>query len=154
MAQEIERKFLVTDTSYRDLAVKKHSIRQAYLSCRPEATVRVRIINNKAFLTVKGSTCGCSRSEWEYPIPPADAIDMLSLADSNTVIISKTRYIVPAGTLKWEIDEFHGVHEGLTIAEIELTAEDEDFALPPFIGREVTGEPFYYNSNLSTLTND
>lgn len=148
MAKEIERKFLVGDESYKALATENIEIRQGYLSTDPEATVRVRIAGDKAFLTVKGRNRGAVRNEWEYPVPASDAIAMLPCCCGRTV--EKTRWIVPAGNgLKWEVDEFHGRHEGLVVAEIELPAEDTPFVLPDFVGREVTGEPQYYNSALS-----
>lgn len=148
MAKEIERKFLVGDESYKALATENIEIRQGYLSTDPEATVRVRIAGDKAFLTVKGRNRGAVRNEWEYPVPASDAIAMLTCCGGRTV--EKTRWIVPAENgLKWEVDEFHGRHEGLVVAEIELPAEDTPFVRPAFVGREVTGEPQYYNSALS-----
>lgn len=148
MAKEIERKFLVGDESYKALATENIEICQGYLSTDPEATVRVRIAGDKAFLTVKGRNRGAVRNEWEYPVPASDAIAMLPCCCGRTV--EKTRWIVPAENgLKWEVDEFHGRHEGLVVAEIELPAEDTPFVLPAFVGREVTGEPQYYNSALS-----
>lgn len=148
MAKEIERKFLVGDESYKALATENIEIRQGYLSTDPEATVRVRVAGDKAFLTVKGRNRGAVRNEWEYPVPASDAITMLTCCGGRTV--EKTRWIVPAEKgLKWEVDEFHGRHEGLVVAEIELPAEDTPFVRPAFVGREVTGEPQYYNSALS-----
>ncbi len=148
MAKEIERKFLVGDESYKALATENIEIRQGYLSTDPEATVRVRIAGDKAFLTVKGRNRGAVRNEWEYPVPASDAIAMLPCCGGRTV--EKTRWIVPAENgLKWEVDEFHGRHEGLVVAEIELPAEDTPFVRPAFVGQEVTGEPQYYNSALS-----
>lgn len=144
MAKEIERKFLVTGTEYRAEASARYRIIQAYLSRRPESTVRVRIMDRAAFLTVKGKNKGAVRDEWEYPIPLADAEAMISRCADGTVI-DKTRYI--AG--RWEIDEFHGTLEGLTLAEIELTDADEPIDIPPYIGIEVTGDPRYYNSMLT-----
>lgn len=145
MAVEIERKFLVVSDSYRDSSTHKCIIKQGYLSRRPESTVRVRIKDNRGFITVKGITVGAARKEWEYPIPVAEALEMLSLCEG--AIISKTRYLVPFGGLTWEVDEFDSPRR-LTIAEVELGTEDEGFALPPFVGEEVTGNPAYYNSNL------
>lgn len=146
MSKEIERKFLVTDTSYRALATGKAEIVQGYLSRVPERTVRVRLWNDEAFLTVKTRNVGITRNEWEYRIPAADAREMLKACEG---LLEKTRYIVPAGDgLKWEVDEFHGRHEGLTVAEIELPAEDCGFTKAGFVGEEVTGDPRYYNSNL------
>ena len=144
MAKEIERKFLVTDDSYRPMATYRRDIAQGYLSMRREATVRVRIADGQGYLTVKGITSGATRDEWEYSIPAADARAMMTICEGT--VIDKTRYIVPFKGLTWEVDEFHGTYEGLTVAEVELPSENEQIALPPFIGREVTGDPQYYNS--------
>lgn len=147
MAKEIERKFLVKNSTFRELSTTATRIKQGYLSRLPEATVRVRIAGNKAFLTVKGKNHGCVRDEWEYAVPVADAEAMLDRCAQGSVI-SKTRYIVPDGTYNWEVDEFHGSHEGLVVAEIELPHAEATFDRPDFIGEEVTGNPAYYNSNL------
>lgn len=147
MAKEIERKFLVKNSTFRELSTTATRIKQGYLSRLPEATVRVRIAGNKAFLTVKGKNHGCVRDEWEYAVPVADAEAMLDRCAQGSVI-SKTRYIVPDGTYNWEVDEFHGSHEGLVVAEIELPHAEATFNRPDFIGEEVTGNPAYYNSNL------
>ncbi|MDE6239816.1 MAG: CYTH domain-containing protein [Muribaculaceae bacterium] len=147
MAKEIERKFLVIDKSYRKMAVTGRSIVQAYLNRDPKATVRVRITDDKAFLTIKGKNDGATRDEWEYPIPVSDARDMIARCASGR-IIEKKRFVVPFEGYDWEIDEFGGELEGLTVAEIELPAEDAEFSLPPFVGDEVTGDPRYYNSSL------
>ena len=146
MAKEIERKFLVIGNGWRENAVGTH-YRQGYLNSVKERTVRIRTINDKAFLTVKGKNDGAVRDEWEYSIPVADAEGMLERCAQGSVI-SKTRYIVPEGTYNWEVDEFHGSHEGLVVAEIELPHPDATFRCPDFIGEEVTGNPSYYNSNL------
>ena len=109
-----------------------------------------QLVNDKAYLTVKSRNKGATRNEWEYPISPIDARQMLETC-SKSRIIEKTRYIVPGSNgLKWEIDEFHGVLEGLVLAEIELPTEDTPFDIPEFIDREVTGDPKYYNSSLAT----
>ena len=147
MAKEIERKFLVIDKSYREMSVTGRSIVQAYLNRDPKATVRVRITDDKAFLTIKGKNDGATRDEWEYPIPVSDARDMIARCASGR-IIEKKRFVVPFEGYDWEIDEFGGELEGLTVAEIELPAEDTEFSLPPFVGDEVTGDPRYYNSSL------
>lgn len=147
MAKEIERKFLVKNSTFRELSTTATRIKQGYLSRLPEATVRVRIAGNRAFLTVKGKNHGCVRDEWEYAVPVADAEAMLDRCAQGSVI-SKTRYIVPDGAYNWEIDEFHGTHEGLVVAEIELPHAEATFDRPDFIGEEVTGNPAYYNSNL------
>lgn len=147
MAKEIERKFLVKNSTFRELSTTATRIKQGYLSRLPEATVRVRIAGNRAFLTVKGKNHGCVRDEWEYAVPVADAEAMLDRCAQGSVI-SKTRYIVPDGAYNWEVDEFHGSNEGLVVAEIELLHAEATFNRPDFIGEEVTGNPAYYNSNL------
>lgn len=147
MAKEIERKFLVKDRSFVDMATEAVDIEQGYLSRRVDATVRVRIYGNCGKLTVKGANCGAVRNEWEYDIPVADASEMLRNCAEGSVL-RKTRYIVPFGGFVWEVDFFHGNHEGLAVAEIELPDENASFPLPPFVGKEVTGDPAYYNSNL------
>lgn len=146
MAKEIERKFLVTDTSYKALAVKVMNIAQGYLNRDPDRTVRVRVSDGKAWLTVKTRTESFTRNEWEYEIPLDDGRQMLEACSG---VIEKIRYIVPASDgLKWEVDEFRGAHSGLVVAEIELPSEDACFELPAFAGQEVTGDARYYNSNL------
>lgn len=147
MATEIERKFIVISDCYKQMADSSVEIRQAYLSTRPERTVRVRTKGNKAFITVKGITEGCSRKEWEYPVPYEDALEMMQIAEDSPIV--KTRWIVPYGDFTWEVDEFHGALDGLTIAEVELPTEDVAPELPPFAGMEVTGDAAYYNSSLS-----
>ena len=148
MAKEIERKFLVISDSYRTLSVSADEIRQGYLSRNPDATVRVRLRGERGFLTVKSRNRGVARDEWEYEIPAADARDMLDrLCDGP--VLSKTRYLVPGESGMWEVDEFHGRLEGLVVAEIELTSADTVVSLPDFIGREVSDDPRYYNSNLA-----
>ncbi len=148
MAKEIERKFLVNG-DFKPGAVRKMSITQAYLCSEPGRTVRVRIRDDKAFLTIKGksSASGASRFEWEKEIPVKEAKDLLKLCEPG--IIEKTRYIVPeAGGLQFEVDEFYGTNAGLLLAEIELPAEDHPFTKPGWLGKEVTGDPRYYNSSL------
>lgn len=150
MSKEIERKFLVTDDSYKAAATDKLEIAQGYLSTDADATVRVRISGEKAWLTVKSRNRGAVRGEWEYAVPVGDAREMLASCCGGR-LIEKTRYIVDAGGgLRWEVDEFHGRHQGLVVAEIELPAEDTPFVKAPFVGREVTGEPEYYNSSLAS----
>ncbi len=143
---EIERKYLVADSSFKEMAREEIEISQGYLNRDPERTVRVRIWGEKGFLTVKGITEGCCRKEFEYGIPHADALELLGLCEEG--ILRKTRYIVDYEGWKWEIDEYHGRLEGLTVAEIELPAADATYPLPQFIGKEVTGDPSYYNSAL------
>lgn len=151
MAKEIERKFLVVDSSYEKEAVRKKHIVQGYLSTEIRATIRVRIIDDSAVLTVKGKNDGVVRDEWEYPIPLDDAKEMLDRL-STGVLIDKTRYIVNYEGKQWEIDAFKSPVDGLVVAEIELESADEQFAIPPFIGKEVTGDPSYYNSSIAKMT--
>jgi len=146
MGQEIERKFLVTATTYRDLAKGTH-YKQGYLNSQKERVVRVRTIDETGFMTVKGITKGATRLEYEYEIPAKDADELLEQLCEQP-IIDKHRYKVPMGDFVWEIDEFHGENDGLTVAEVELLSEDQEFPKPDWIGEEVTGDPRYYNSNL------
>ena len=146
MGKEIERKFLVKTDEFKRMSTYNILISQGYLCRLPERTVRVRIRDEKGFLTIKGLTKGFSREEYEYEIPLEDARNLLELGAGR--IIEKTRWIVPFEGHTWEIDEFSGDHKGLTVAEIELCSEDEVFTTPCFIGEEVTGNPAYYNSNL------
>lgn len=147
---EIERKFLVTSEDYKSQAVKHYEIVQGYLCREPGKTIRVRIRDNQAFLTIKSSRLyeGIARFEWEKEIDVKEAKALLQLALPG--LIDKTRWIIPAegSQLVWEVDEFHGRHEGLVIAEIELEDEAQAFDKPTFIGKEVTGDPRYYNANL------
>lgn len=147
MAKEIERKFLVVDNSFKSAAKGSHEISQAYISRQKEAVVRVRTKDDSAFITVKGVTRGFTRDEWEYQIPVSDAREMIArLAGGRS--IEKTRYLVDYAGLTWEVDCFHGNLEGLCVAEVELPSPDVEVTLPPFTGREVTGDAAYYNSNL------
>ncbi|MCG5030779.1 CYTH domain-containing protein [Mesosutterella sp. OilRF-GAM-744-9] len=146
MGKEIERKFLVVGGEWKKLA-QGTAYRQGYLNSQKERTVRIRTIGDKAFLTVKGPTVGVTRLEFEYEIPYADCVTMLEqLAEKP--IIEKNRYKIPQGPYTWEIDEFLGVNKGLVVAEIELPSEDAPFDKPAWIGREVSGDPRYFNSNL------
>lgn len=150
MGKEIERKFLLADDSWRERVVSSTVMRQGYLSRRVESTVRVRVAGERAWLTVKGANHGAVRNEWEYEIPVAEAVEMLQspgMADGN--VVEKTRHIVWHEGYRWEIDEFHGRHEGLVVAEVEMREADEDVPLPGFVGLEVTGDPAYYNSTLA-----
>lgn len=148
MAKEIERKFLVKDNSFAKMATESCDIRQTYLSDRPEATVRLRVRGDRAYMTVKGKNSGAVRDEWEFEIPVADAEEMASRLAGGWSI-DKTRHIVPYGGHLWEVDVFHGRHEGLILAEVELDDADAGIELPPFTGREVTGDAAYYNSVLA-----
>ncbi|MDJ0982598.1 MAG: CYTH domain-containing protein [Kiloniellales bacterium] len=146
MAKEIERKFLVAGEDWRVMA-QGTRYRQGYLSTVKERTVRVRTIDDKGFLTVKGVSVGATRSEYEYEIPAADADEMLDDLCEKP-IIEKNRYKIPIGDVTWEVDEFLGVNDGLIVAEVELRTEDQSFPKPDWIGDEVTGDPRYFNANL------
>lgn len=146
MGIEIERKYLVKNSDYKDMSSMQLEIRQGYLQRQPERVVRVRIKDTLGYITIKGITTGCTRKEYEYEIPLIDAKEMLEMC--LPPVISKTRYIVPYHGRNWEVDEFHGDREGLVVAEIEMECEDAPLELPPFIGENVTGDPQYYNSNL------
>ncbi len=148
MNKEIERKFLVCG-EYKDKAHKATRIVQGYLSSAPGRTVRVRLKGDKGFITVKGasSASGMSRFEWEKEIGADEAEALLGLCEAGA--IDKTRHLVEYCGHIFEVDEFHGENDGLTIAEIELRAEDEQFGKPDWLGEEVTGDIHYYNSYLS-----
>ena len=157
---EIERKYLVTSDCYKELAVARYHIRQGYISREKTGTVRVRITDDKAYLTIKGKPAAghFARYEWEKEIDVQEAEELMKLCQGT--VIDKTRWIVPAETIDnlqltvdnlqliWEVDEFHGKHEGLVIAEIELESEEQSFEKPAFIGDEVTHDPRYYNANM------
>ncbi len=148
MAQEIERKFLVKG-DYKGLVTKETRITQGYLSSVPERTVRVRIKGDKGFLTIKGigSKSGASRFEWEKEISVEEASTLLEICEPG--VIDKSRFIVPEKTgLEFEVDEFYGENEGLTVAEIELPSEDFSFEKPEWLGEEVTGDVRFYNAML------
>jgi len=147
MAQEIERKFLVKG-DYKTQAKKQTRITQGYLSSVPERTVRVRIKGEKGFITIKGigNASGASRYEWEKEISVNEVKELLKLCEPG--IIDKTRFLVDAGKHTFEIDEFYGDNEGLTVAEVELDAEDEHFEKPEWLDNEVTGDVKYFNSML------
>lgn len=147
MAKEIERKFLVKG-EFKGEAFKATRITQGYLSSVPERTVRVRIKGDKGFITIKGigNASGASRFEWEKEIPVDEVKELLLLCEPG--VIDKTRYLVKAGEFTFEVDEFYGDNEGLTVAEVELPSEDAAFERPEWLGEEVTGDPRYYNSML------
>jgi len=146
MGTEIERKFLMKDDSWRSLAKGKR-YRQGYLNSVKERVVRVRTIDDDGFLTVKGITKGATRAEFEYDIPAAEADAMLDDLCEKP-LIEKNRYKIESGGFIWEVDEFFGENQGLTVAEVELESEDQRFEKPAWIGEEVTGDPKYFNSNL------
>ena len=147
MAQEIERKFLVKG-EYKSLAAKSERIIQGYLSSVAERNVRVRVKNDKGFLTIKGAgnASGTTRFEWEKEISLDDATQLMKLCEPG--MIDKTRFLIPAGAHIFEVDEFYGENEGLTLAEIELSHENETFEKPDWLGEEVTGDVRYYNAQL------
>jgi len=147
MGREIERKFLVKG-EFRHQAVRHYEILQRYLSIDPEKTIRLRIAGNTGLLTIKGEPrkYTISRGEWEIAIPVEDAEEIMNLCLPGK--IEKTRYVIPCGRHKYEVDVFHDRNEGLIIAEIELSSENEDFEKPEWLGEEVTGRPEYYNSSL------
>jgi CYTH domain-containing protein len=146
---EIERKFLVTSDAYKSETFSKEYITQGFLNTDPERTVRVRVKGEQGFLTVKGITDaqGTTRFEWEREIPGKEAKQLLSLCEKGA--IEKIRYAVKSGKHIIEVDEFLEDNLGLVIAEIELGHVDEAFLKPSWLGKEVTGDPRYYNSQLS-----
>lgn len=147
--QEIERKFLVTSEVFKKEAFQKTRIIQGFLNSDPQRTVRVRVMGDKGYLTVKGisNAAGTIRTEWEKEITLADAEALLLLCEPG--IIDKIRYEIKMGSHIFEVDVFSGDNEGLIIAEVELAAEDEKFQKPSWLGKEVTGDVKYYNSQLS-----
>lgn len=147
MALEIERKFLVVG-EFRDQAYSFSRIRQGYISSGNGKTVRVRIRDDRGYLTIKGPSdqAGLARYEFETEIALSDALDLMKLCEPG--IIDKTRYLVRSGNHVFEVDEFYGDNEGLIMAEVELHNEDEPFQKPSFIGPEVTGDRRYYNAHL------
>jgi adenylate cyclase len=146
MGLEIERKFLMKSDSWRQEA-KGVRYLQGYLCRDKERTVRIRIIEDRGFLTIKGVSRGPTRQEYEYEIPCDDAREMLA-ALCEGPLIDKQRYRVPYKDVVWEIDVFAGENRGLILAEVELNDENQSLAKPSWIGEEVTGNPRYYNSNL------
>jgi len=145
MASEIERKFLVQGSGWRAGTCVR--ICQCYLNRDKARTVRVRMTGDKAFLTIKGQNRGATRAEFEYEIPVADAEQLLQLSDGP--LIEKNRHKVVHEGATWDVDEFLGDNAGLVVAEIELTSEDQPFARPSWLGKEVTEDSRYYNSNLA-----
>ena len=146
---EIERKFLVTSEAFKNEAVRSYEIVQGYLCKETGKTIRIRIRDNQAFLTIKSGKLreGLAKFEWEKEIALEDARELLQLCLPNPII--KTRYIIPINAdRKWEVDVFHGHKEGMILAEIELGDENERFDKPAWLGEEVTGLPQYYNANM------
>lgn len=148
MALEIERKFLVLNDSYKQQSFSHSHIQQGYITSAPGRTVRIRIRDDHAFLTIKGPSKdgGLSRYEFEQAIPLSDAHQLLLLCEPS--IIDKTRWLVQSGNHVFEIDEFDGENKGLVMAEVELQTPTDVVVFPDFIGKEVTGDARYYNSNL------
>ncbi len=148
MSTEIERKFLVHPRDWASMGAGT-AYRQGYLSSTGNAIVRVRLAGEQGFLTIKGRTTGISREEFEYPIPAADANAMLAMCPPP--LIDKTRYVIEHQGHTWEVDVFHGLNEGLTVAEIELASEHEPFERPDWLGDEVSHDPRYTNAALSKV---
>ena len=149
MAIEIERKFLVLSDRYKTEARAADRIAQGYIGTVPGRTVRIRIRGAKGFLTIKGNSSadGLQRYEWEKEIPLSEAEELLRLCEPG--IIDKVRYLVDYCGHTFEVDEFHGLNEGLTIAEVELGSPDEPYESPSWLGKELTGDPRFYNKYLS-----
>ena len=149
MAREIERKFLVRSDTWR-----RHGggtrYRQGYLANGEQSTVRIRLSDRDAWLTIKGARVGLTRPEFEYRIPTADAEAMLATLVAGS-LVEKTRYKVSSGNHLWEIDEFHGDNSGLVLAEVELAHEAEAFDPPEWLGVEVSDDPRYYSSQLAEV---
>lgn len=149
MGQEIERKFLVVGTPWQEWPPGME-IRQGYLSLDPARSVRVRIAGEQAWLTIKGLTRGWRRAEFEFAIPATDAGEMLASLATGA-LVEKTRYTVGHEGHRWDVDVFRGENAGLAVAEIELESEDESFAMPPWLGAEVSDDPRYFNLSLAKL---
>ena len=145
MGLEIERKFLVVGRAWRK--GRGVLLRQGYLSTVPERTVRIRLEGRRGWITVKGLTKGAVRSEFEYPLPAADARELLAMCEKP--LLEKTRRRLRFGGRVWDVDEFHGRLAGLVVAEVELPRADARVTLPPWAGKEVTGDARYYNANLA-----
>lgn len=149
MSLEIERKFLVTHDAFKQEAYKATRVKQGYICSAQGRTVRVRIMGQKGYITIKGpsNASGTTRFEWEKEIPVEEVEQLLQLCEPG--IIDKTRYLVKAGDYKYEVDEFYGDNEGLVVAEIELPSENSVFVHAAWLGQEVTGDRRYYNSMLT-----
>ena len=149
--QEIERKFLVTSDVFKTQAQHKFRIVQGYLNSHAARAVRVRIKGDKGYLTIKGkgNESGTTRFEWEKEIPVREAEALLKICEKG--VIEKVRYHIEVGKHTFEVDVFSGTNDGLVVAEVELSSEDEVFEKPDWLGKEVTGEAKYYNSQLSKI---
>lgn len=146
MSVEIERKYLVKNEDWKGDVYKSSDCRQGYMVSDSSKTVRVRIMGDQGYLTVKGATSGISRMEFEYEIDLSDAQYMLMLCDE---VVEKTRHFINHRGMIWELDEFRGMNAGLVMAEIELDSETQTFDLPDWAGEEVSGDPRYFNGYLS-----
>ena len=151
MSLEIERKFLVKNLDFKTESFEKKYIKQGYLNADKNRTVRIRIADEKGFITIKGKSnkAGTTRFEWEKEVPFSEAEELLLLCEPS--IIEKHRYLIKKGTHTFEVDVFLGDNLGLLVAEIELNSENETFEKPTWLGNEVTGELKYYNSSMSKL---
>ncbi|WP_299016086.1 CYTH domain-containing protein [uncultured Polaribacter sp.] len=149
MSIEIERKFLVKNMNFKEQSFEKKYLKQGYLNSNKERTVRVRIADNEAFITVKGKSnkAGTTRFEWEKEITILEAEQLMLLCENNS--IEKNRFLVKNDNFIFEVDEFLGKNKGLIVAEIELNTENDTFKKPNWLGKEVTGEVKYYNSSIS-----
>ena len=145
MGTEIERKFLVVGSGWENAPSK--NIKQGYLNNDPDRTVRVRIMDSEAFITIKGRAKGITRTEFEYSIPPKDALQLLEMCTDQ--IICKKRFIVNINDTIWEVDQFEGAHAGLVLAEVELTSEHQNIHKPQWLGKEVSEDHRFTNSYLS-----
>ena len=146
MGTEIERKYLLKNEEWKSDVTSKTRIKQGYLNSKKERTVRIRVRGEKGYLTIKGKNISATRQEFEYAIPISDAESMLLLCEKP--IIEKVRSLITVNDKTWEIDEFAGENKGLIVAEIELKSEKEIFAIPSWIGKEVTQDSRYFNCNL------
>jgi adenylate cyclase len=151
MSLEIERKFLIKNLDFKTESFEKKYLKQGYLNADKNRTVRIRIADEKAFITIKGKSnkAGTTRFEWEKEIPFSEAEELLLLCEPS--IIEKHRYLIKKGTHTFEVDVFLGDNQGLIVAEVELNSENETFEKPTWLGNEVTGELKYYNSSISKL---
>ncbi|WP_456374011.1 CYTH domain-containing protein [Thiolapillus sp.] len=150
MAVEIERKFLLVSEDWRKQVEKTLEMQQGYLSRDAQSSVRVRISGERADINIKSTRDGIYRLEYEYPIPMEDALELMKHV-AHRPLIEKKRHILHVGRHCWEIDEFFGENQGLIVAEVELAARDEPYERPDWLGREVSTDARYYNSNLSKL---
>lgn len=144
MATEIERKFLVTNDSWKEESTSSEEYIQGYLATERSCSIRIRIKKDRASLNIKSATLGISRNEYDYPIPLSEAREILQDLCIRP-LLKKTRFLVPHGDHVWEIDVFEGDNEGLVVAEIELATPDEPFSRPGWLGEEVSDDPRYYN---------